>query len=494
MRMDGIRSRGGRILGLSALAGAVAIGTMAVTPTTAAPSVDPERAERAISMADDLSAAFAHASKVIGPSLVTVTSQQRIEFTNRRAPQIPAPFREFFEDRFGPMPEGEPRRRVRRGQGSGFVVSDDGLILTNNHVVEEATEVTVLLTDGREFGAEVIGTDPRTDVAVLKIDATGLTPARLAESSAELHVGQWVVAAGAPLGLSSTFTAGIVSATGRNAVGITDYEDFIQTDAAINPGNSGGPLVNLRGEVVGINTAIATRTGGFMGIGFAIPIDMARSIMENLIDDGEVQRGWLGVVIQDLNDELAATFGFEEKAGVLISDVTEGGPAQSAGLEAGDIIAGFDGRKIGDVNDLRLAVAAAAPGATAEVEIFREGELRTFSVELGELSAGLARMGAESSALDEDLGLELEALTPELAARLGLARGLTGAIVSNVEPLGPASKAGLRRGDVILSAAGERVASPGEFARIASAHRGEIVRLVVATRGAKRFAALRVPE
>ncbi len=496
MRMDGIRSRGGRILGLSVLAGVVAIGTMAVTPTTAAPSAaDEQRTARAIEMADDLSAAFEHASEVIGPSLVTVISQQTIEIRGRRAPQVPAPFRQFFDDRFFEefFATPERRRRVRRGQGSGVVVSDDGIILTNAHVVEDATEVTVRLADDRELSAEVVGTDPRTDVAVLKIDATGLTPARLSDSD-DLHVGQWVVAAGAPLGLSSTFTAGIVSATGRSQMGITDYEDFIQTDAAINPGNSGGPLVNLRGEVVGINTAIATRTGGFMGIGFAIPIDMARSIMENLIDDGEVQRGWLGVVIQELSDELAASFGVEGEAGVLVSDVTEGGPAERAGLEAGDIIARFNGRKLGSVNDLRLAVAASGPGERVEVEVFRNGKRRTFEVELGDLESGLARVGPGSEMrLDERLGLELEDLTPELAERLGLRATTSGVIVTDVEPMGPAARAGLGRGDVILSAAGQRVSSVGEFAQVTASHRGQIIRLIVLSQGVKRFAALRIP-
>jgi len=485
-------------VGAAALAGA-ALALVPVASLTAAdaPPAPSREAEQAIEMADGLSRAFEYVSEVITPSVVTVQATRRID-PDDRAPQIPDAFRnspfgdEFFERFFG-GPRGRQQPYVQQGQGTGFIVSEDGYILTNNHVVGGATEVRVVLSDETIYDATIVGTDPQTDVAVLKVDAPDL-PAVTFGDSDELRVGQWVVAAGSPLGLRSTITAGIVSATGRSRVGITDYEDFIQTDAAINPGNSGGPLVNLRGEVVGMNTAIATRTGGNMGIGFAIPINMAAQVMESLIEDGAVTRGWLGVVIQDLTPDLAASFGFEGTEGVLISETTTDGPADSAGLEAGDIITGYNGRPVESMDTLRLKIAATEPGTNAEFRIFRNGEERTLSVEIGELGAAAGATAAPDDAPSwDELGLRLQDLTPELAPRLGLPPTIAGALVTAVERAGPAFDATLRPRDVIVGVQGEPIDGVESLRAELARHdleRG--VRLTVITGGRQRFVFLRL--
>jgi len=462
------------------------------------PAPSPE-AERAIEMADSLSEAFEYVAKVITPSVVTIQATRQAQ--RAQAPRVPDSFRgspfgdEFFERFFGlPFggPQADPGPRIQQGQGTGFIVSEDGYILTNNHVVDQADEVRVILTDERSYEAEIVGTDPQTDVAVLKIEATGLQPATLGDSDS-LSVGQWVVAAGSPLGLSSTITAGIVSATGRSRVGVTDYEDFIQTDAAINPGNSGGPLVNLRGEVVGMNTAIATRTGGNMGIGFAIPVNMAGHVMRSLIDDGEVRRGWLGVVIQDLTPGLAASFGYEGTDGALISEVTAGGPAERAGFQPGDIITRYNGETVEHMDELRLNIAATAPGSSASFTIFRDGETFTTSVEIGSLRDSAAASGAPASGpAPEDLGLRLEDLTAQLAQRLGAPTTLTGVVVTGVQRGSAAHRAGILPRDIITSVQGESVDGAASFRAAMAKHdlKGG-VRLTVITSGRKRFVLLR---
>jgi len=282
-----------------------------------------------------------------------------------------------------------PRKFQQRGQGSGFIISKDGYILINNHVVGDADLIKVKLSDGREFKAKVIGTDPQSDVAVIKIDATNLPVLRLGDSD-KLEVGEWVIAIGNPFGLSQTVTVGVVSAKGRSRIGINDYEDFIQTDAAINPGNSGGPLVNIHGEAVGMNTAIFSRSGGYMGIGFAIPINMAKAIKDQLLKKGKVTRGWLGVVIQDIDEELAKSFGLEKTEGVLIAEVSEGSPAEKAGLKQGDIILRLNGKKVDDLGELRNKIALTAPGTKVKLEVLRENKRRTIQVTIGEQPAGTA--------------------------------------------------------------------------------------------------------
>jgi len=473
--------------------------------------------ERAIAVADDLSLAFEHVADRVKPSVVNVRSTVRIA-ADRRAPFgggpgspfgdpfRSSPFREFFGDDFferfgmpgpggGPQPR-QPREFLRQGQGTGFVVSADGYILTNNHVVANATEITVQFARGREYRATLVGADPSTDLAVLKVDADGLVPLRFGDSDA-LRVGSWVVAVGNPFGLESTITAGIVSAKGRSRVGIADYEDFIQTDAAINPGNSGGPLVNLRGEVVGVNTAIATRTGGNMGIGFAIPSNMAMSIMENLRVDGVVTRGWLGVGIQDLDDGLAESFGFASTQGVLISQVEEGSPAAAAGLKIGDIVTHFDGVAISGGDQLRLRVASTAPGRTVPLTVFREGTTQTRNVTIGRLQRDDQRNAErDEGAPDvgdahESIGMTLRNLDERTAAEIG-AEPWSGILVSAIDPTSLAARGGIRAGEVITHVHDQRVTSVGEFRKAMRDHdpaRG--IRFTIRSGNAQRFVFLR---
>lgn len=346
-------------------------------------------AEEKLAVATDLSQAFRQVAKSIRPSVVSISSTKRIAASQPRIQRfdVPEGFGGFLDDdileRFFEfqMPDGALEQQ---GRGSGVIVSEDGYILTNYHVAGEADEVNVTLSDGRQFRAKIVGGDKATDIAVLKIDANNLKPAKLGKS-ANLEVGEWVLAMGSPFGLDQTVTAGIISATGRANVGITDYEDFIQTDAAINPGNSGGPLVNLRGEVVGINTAIASRSGGYMGVGFAIPSEMAGRVMHSIIDKGFVTRGWLGAMIQDLSEELAESFKFESTEGVLIGDVVAESPAANAGLKSGDIVTKYNGQAVETANELRNAVAATAPDTDATLEIFRDGERKTLKVRIAQL-------------------------------------------------------------------------------------------------------------
>ncbi len=483
---------------LLAAASFLAIAPHALAGTTAA---EPdERTQRAIRAAEDISLAFSYAAESVRPSVVGVTSVRRVEMRRGRQDfQMPGDpfFDRFFEDffdRFGPpgqreqprggrpqQPQPDAERYFeRRGGGSGFIVSEDGHILTNNHVVQDASEITVRLNDGTTRTATLVGADPQSDLAVIRIDTEGLstlTPARFADSD-NIRIGQWVVAVGDPFGLTSTITAGVVSATGRSRIGLIDYEDFIQTDAAINPGNSGGPLVNLRGEVVGVNTAIASRTGGFMGIGFAIPSNMAEMVMRELIDEGVVTRGWLGVSLQDLTPELARTFGYEGR-GVLIGDVLDDGPAQQAGLQSGDIIVRFDGREIDSFEALRMRVARTEPGTVAPVEVFRDGETMTISVEIGtreaERVAEATPRAAPERQIERELGFSVRASESGQGVR-----------ITGVEPGSPAQRQGFAAGDIVLRVGDTEVNSPTEFRRALRDHRDAGAARMLVSRGNMR--------
>lgn len=447
----------------------------------------------------DLSTAFEEVAKVIKPSVVNISSVRRVgvKYQFRRSPDplFRDPFRDFFGDDFLDRllrQRGRQQGYVQRGLGTGVLVREDGYILTNNHVVNQADEVTVKLSDDRTFVAKVIGSDPKTDLAVVKIDADDLRAAELGDSD-DVRIGQWVVAVGNPFGLSNTLTAGIVSAKGRSNVGIVDYENFIQTDAAINPGNSGGPLVNLRGEVVGINTAIFTKSGGYMGIGFSIPINMAKSVLDSLIEDGRVVRGWLGVGIQNLNEDLAGSFGFTGEDGVLIGDVSPDSPADKAGLKSGDIITRYDGKEVDSTEALRSRVADTEPGTAVEIEVFRDGESKEMKVEIGELASGSASTREPSSA--NDLGMALRTLTPEMAQRFGYDDDAKGVVVTSVDPLSPADHAGIRVRDVIVSVQGRSVEDVHGFhAAIKKCDLKEGVRLGVRTGTMRRFVFLRADE
>ena len=349
-----------------------------------------------------------------------------------------------FGDFFGPFFEGNPPKGFeQRGVGSGFVMSREGYILTNNHVVDDADQIKVKLANGKEYDGIAVGRDPKTDLALIKIQAsTDLQPLNLGNSN-ELKVGSWVVAIGSPFGLEQTVTAGIVSVKGR-VIGSGPYDDFIQTDASINPGNSGGPLINMKGEVVGINTAILASG---QGIGFAIPINMAKEIALQLQEKGRVTRGWLGVSIQEVTPELAKSFNLKENKGALVSQVFSGSPAEKAGIEQGDIIVEFDGKEISDSKDLPRIVALTPVGKAVTVKVLRDGELMDRQVKLGEMEEKGVEV-SKASPLHKSLGITVQNLTPEIAKGLGLKRE-TGVVVTGVEPGSPAADAGIQTGDVI---------------------------------------------
>jgi len=374
----------------------IGIGVTTTLPKLSSPRAHAvEKAEASASFAklqeaDDLSISFKYVARALRPSVVTIRSVRKIRAENPvrpngARPEIPGEFRRFFEDdtldKF--FDRGVPQGGLQQqGMGTGVIVSEDGYVLTNNHVVRGADEVEVILSTNRKLKAQIVGTDKATDVAVLKVAAKGLAAARLGNSE-NMEVGDWVLAIGSPFGLDQTVTAGIVSAKGRANVGITDYEDFIQTDAAINPGNSGGPLVNLKGEVIGINTAIASRSGGSTGVGFAIPSDMVRRVMESILDNGRVDRGWLGVGIQDLDEDLARSFGLKSTRGALVGGVFPNGPAAKAGLKPGDVLLKVAGREVRDANHLRHMVAGIAPNKKVRLDVFRAKKTIQLEVTIG---------------------------------------------------------------------------------------------------------------
>jgi len=418
-----------------------------------------------------LNAAFIEVAKTVKPSVVNVSTTSVIKRPSRtgsRPGQEPfwdsGPFRDFFGDDFFRYFFREPESQRRTSLGSGVIVDKDGYILTNNHVLVgagervradiEKMEIKVTLNDKREFDAKVVGRDPDTDVAVIRIDAKDLPAVKLGDSD-ELQVGEWVLAIGRPLGLSHTVTAGIVSATGRsNVLDTVTYQDFIQTDASINQGNSGGPLVNIRGEVIGINTAIATAAGipGNIGIGFSIPVNMARGVMKQLIEKGKVVRGWLGIWLQEVDKDIAEKYGLEEPGGVLV--IQASGPAKEAGLEQGDLIMEFDGEAVRDGSHMKNMVAAAGPDKTVKIKVIRDGKKKEFKVKLAErTSEAVAKMSPEEVTPREEeewMGMTVQELTDELAQRLGY-EDQRGVLVSGVDPDGPAAKAESppRPGDLI---------------------------------------------
>jgi serine protease Do len=405
-------------------------------------------------------------------------------------------FGEDFFDRFRQF-QVPDRNYEQRGLGTGVVVSSDGYILTNNHVIEDADEVTVALADDRKLDAKIVGTDDKTDIAVLKVNASGLLPAKLGDSD-RIEVGEWVLAIGNPFELEQTVTAGIISGKGRSNMGITEYDNFIQTDAAINPGNSGGPLVNLNGEVIGINTAIASRTGGYMGVGFAIPINMARSIKDTIIKHGRVERGLLGASIANLDEDMAAYFGFEGTDGVIVNDLTRSdSPAGNAGVRPGDIIVEFDGKPMSEMNQLRNAVADTPPNKKTSLVVFRDGRRMRLNVTLGNLDSISQSNGAppirdDSHESESELGMSVQPLTPEIAEQVEAEPNTQGVVVTEVEPGGLANRAGIQTGDVILAINGAPVQSARSFRE--AAEKGDSERgilLQVMTRGLRHFVILK---
>jgi serine protease Do len=405
----------------------------------------------------------------------------------------------FFGDPFNMQPFGDPfgqqPRKHREGSlGSGVIVDPSGYIVTNNHVVAKADEIKVVLSDKREFKGEIIGTDPKTDIAVIKIKGNHLPTLSWGDSD-KLDVGGYVLAIGSPLGLSQTVTMGIVSAKGRANVGIADYEDFIQTDAAINPGNSGGALVNTKGELVGINTAIFSRSGGNMGIGFAVPSNMARSVMAELITHGKVTRGWFGVSIQEVTPAIAKQFGLKDATGALVSETIEDTPAAKAGIEAGDVIIEFDGKKVEDATTLRNIVAGTPIGKRVRVKVIRDKRMRILMAKIVAQPKRIAGVDEEDKAMAEGTalaGIRVRDLTPDIANQLGIEPNTAGVLVINVEVGAPAERAGLAPGDVVVAISRNRVRKPirsiADFQRMAaSLKEDEAVLLWIIRRGNRRF-------
>jgi serine protease Do len=412
-------------------------------------------------------------AKSARPAVVNIASAKTV-----RGPQGPmAPF--FSDPFFRFFPGFEPAPRRERSLGSGVIVTRDGYVLTNSHVVDGAQNIRVTLDDRREFKAQLVGSDPKTDLAVLKLPGSGFEVLPLGDSS-RVEVAEIVLAIGNPFGLAQTVTMGIVSAVGRANLGIADYEDFIQTDAAINPGNSGGALVGSGGALIGINTAIFTQSGGYMGIGFAVPINMARQVMDQLVTHGRLTRGYLGVTVQELTPAVARGLGLTVTRGILVADVVPNGPATKAGVQRGDAIISIDGKPVEDVGHFRNLVAGAAPGTKAKLTLLREGREQTVEVTTGEApERTAAATPAAVPGRPASSGVSVEDVTPDVARKLGLPAGLQGVVVIEVLPGGPAAEAGVRPGDVIQEVNRRPVRSAREFARaVAQAGGGDLVVLV----------------
>ena len=433
---------------------------------------------------------FAGVVRRVTPSVVQVTVQKSVRDVAWESSGRPEG--DLFERFFGLRPDrGTARDRPaprQQGAGSGVIISEDGYILTNNHVVDGAEEVLVRLNDERELSATVVGRDPKTDLAVIRVAATDLPTLPLADSD-QVEVGDVVLAVGNPFGLGQTVTLGIVSATGRGNLGL-DYEDFIQTDAAINPGNSGGALVDSQGRLIGINTAILSRTGGNNGIGFAVPTNLARHVLEDLVRDGHVRRGFLGVMIQDLTPALAKKFGLDEDRGVLIAEVSAGTPAAKAGLREGDVVTEYDGKSVRHQRQFRLLVAQTEPGSQVTVKVLRDGKAVNLTVTPQEVpgSRSVAQGGAADDRAAETLqGVAVQDLDDQARERLGVPAGVEGALIAQVQPGSAAQRAGLRPGDLITEINREPVADATTAVRLTERPEDRVTLLRVWREGVHRY-------
>jgi len=497
------KNRHGRLKAVIAITAALVIGAAAGTVLTAkshllygavsaVPRVAIATAPPVQSGSMSFATGFAPIISKVVPAVVNVSSTKVINNTQGNSSFFSDPFfRQFFGDQFQQF--DVPKQQRAEALGSGVIVSADGYILTNNHVVEGADVVRVSLADKREFKARIIGTDPRTDIAVLKVDAKNLPVLALGDSSMA-QVGNFVLAVGNPFSLSETVTSGIISATGRGDLGIEDYEDFIQTDASINPGNSGGALVNVNGELIGINTAILTGDGsrGNQGVGFAIPINMARTVMDQILKNGRVIRGYLGARIQPVTPEIAKAFGLKEPYGALLGDVDAKGPAGKSGLQRGDIVLDMNGQRITETYNFRLKVAMTAPNTPVDLKVYRDGVTKDYTVTLGELPSQPEKKeeatGSPSSALQ---GLNVETLTPQIASQLGLPADTYGVVVDGVDQGSLAEETGLSRGDVIQEVDHQKVANMADFSRVVRQSKGESLLLLVNRGGNTMYVILR---
>jgi serine protease Do len=458
-----------------------------VSPAVSASGISP------VAMAGG-SNGFPAVAKGTMPAVVNISTSRTVRHPGGQAgPFMDDPmFKHFFGEEFNKRFQ-VPRERREASLGSGVIVSADGYIVTNAHVVEKADEIKVLLADKREFTGKVVGSDSKSDIAVIKISAKDLPTLGWGDSE-KLEVGEYVLAIGNPFGLNSTITLGIVSAVGRANMGIEQYENFIQTDAAINPGNSGGALVNTRGELVGINTAIFSRTGGNMGIGFAIPSNMAKGVMDSLIKHGKVVRGYLGVSIQDVNPKIAKQFGLDQAKGALVSEVVSGSPAEKSGIQSGDVITRFDGKNVENSSMLRNRVAETEVGRSVELEALRDKKPVKLTVKVAEqpkdMTAGSESVKGEGKSAVL-AGFEVQNLTPEISRQLNLPSGTQGVVVSEVESGSAAEEAGIRRGDVIVELNRKAVRNTDDFLRLSkSLGKDDSALLLLVRQGRRIFVAI----
>ena len=428
----------------------------------------------------DLNQAFVRIAETATPSVVTIYTEKTV---NRPSPFFTGPFAEFFNMPNMPKPQaGNGLKEVRHGLGSGVIVSADGYILTNNHVIDGVDTISIMTSDNRRIPAKVVGSDPRTDIAVIKVQATGLKPIVIGDSD-HLKVGEWVLAIGSPMreNLARTVTHGIVSAKGRANVGLAEYEDFIQTDAAINPGNSGGALININGELVGINTAIASRTGGFEGVGFAVPSKMAEKVLNELVKNGKVSRGYLGITIQDIDENLARGLNVKAREGALVGTVMDRSPAAKAGIRTGDVILEFNGRKVFNSGELRNAIAIQSPGSTSTLVINRDGRMMTVTVRLEELPDKPGATTEQTSKAEGNvLGFTASALDAQTADKLQRRADSKRVVVTSVLGSSAADRAGLKPGDMILSVDKKQITSYATFSEaIKGKKRGDMMLMLV---------------
>jgi serine protease Do len=440
-------------------------------------------------MAVPLAGSYAPLIKEALPEVVNIASSRMVRRSDEESnPMFDDPlFRQFFGDK-GPRSR-EPQQEKEQGLGSGVIVATNGYILTNNHVVDGATDIKVSLRDKREFTAKVVGRDPKTDIAVLKVDADHLAAIPLGDSS-KVQVGDLAFAIGDPFGVGQTVTMGIVSATGRANLGIEDYEDFIQTDAAINPGNSGGALIDGKGELIGINTAILSHSGGNQGVGFAIPVNLAKRVMDQIVDHGHVVRGFLGATIQDVTPTMAKALGVNDAEGVLIGDVTAKGPAAQAGLKPGDVVIKMNGQSVADSAALRLQVSQTDPGTTVPLTVRRGNSTLDLNVKLGELPADHEKTAEDRSNLQSLQGLQVEPLTPAVRQQLHLGQESHGVVISQVDPNGAAAAAGIREGDVVEEVNHQPITRVSEFEQAMQSASGQAILLRVMRDGTGFYVAI----
>ena len=499
MPISSLSVRGRPMASSLALAAALAAALVAAGPLPQA------MAQQAGPQPAGAPATFADLAETLSPAVVNIATTSAVAMPERPGgPQLPenSPFRELFPELFGERGGGGERQmRPRQSLGSGFVISADGYVVTNNHVIDGADEIKVNFTDGSSLTAELVGTDPKTDVALLKVDPDRELPHVPFADSDVTRVGDWVMAIGNPFGLGGSVSAGIISARNRD-INAGPYDDFLQTDAAINRGNSGGPLFDMSGAVVGMNTAIISPTGGSIGIGFAVPANIVKNVIDQLQEYGSTRRGWLGVSIQEVTPDIAESLGLDKAAGALVAQVVADGPAASGGLQNGDVILNFDGKPVDTMRDLPRMVAETQAHKTVEVEVWRKGEVATVEVELGLLEEDAPVMNASADVTPQDqapgaeaLGMTLGEITPKARQDFGLADDVEGVLVEEVDGASNAAEKGLRPGDVIVEVAQESVATPQDVeARVQSARdQGrKSVLLLVSSRGDLRFVAVTV--